>query len=249
MSSPPLTHFGAEQAAAYDQRFAKLAPLRDALHLLAGSVLATLPDDARVLCVGAGTGAELLALAQRFPGWTFTAVEPSGPMLGLCRSKAAAAGIADRCRFHEGFLDSLPPADPFHAATSFLVSQFVLDGEERRDFFRGIARRLIAGGTLVNADLSADRTAAPYAELFEVWLRLMEFTGLPPEAIANLRSAYGRDVAITPPNGIEGIIAAAGFEPPLAFLQTGLIRAWFARRRGDGSLGGCPGNQIGSTMR
>ncbi|RYD68316.1 MAG: class I SAM-dependent methyltransferase, partial [Verrucomicrobiaceae bacterium] len=89
--TPSLTVFGPEQAAAYDARFAKFAPMRDALHLLAGSILATLPEDARILCVGAGTGAEVLALAQRFPHWRFTAVEPSAPMLELCRQKATAA--------------------------------------------------------------------------------------------------------------------------------------------------------------
>ena len=227
-TSPSLTHFGPEQAAAYDERFAKLAPLRDALHLLAASLLEAMPGDARILCVGAGTGAEILALASRFPGWHFTAVEPSGPMLDLCRRKADSAGIAGRCEFHEGYLDSLPRAEPFHAATSFLVSQFVLDAESRRGFFREIATRLKPGGRLLNADLSADRTAASYPDLFEAWLRLMAFAGLPPEAIASLRSAYGRDVAITPPHEIEALIRSAGFEAPVAFLQTGMIRAWSA---------------------
>ncbi|HEY1122818.1 MAG TPA: methyltransferase domain-containing protein, partial [Haloferula sp.] len=152
--TPSLTVFGPEQAAAYDARFAKFAPMRDALHLLAGSILATLPENARILCVGAGTGAEVLALAQRFPRWRFAAVEPSAPMLELFRLKAAAAGIADRCEFHEGYLDSLPLAEPYDAATSFLVSQFVLDVEKRRDFFRQIAERVVPGGYLLDAELA-----------------------------------------------------------------------------------------------
>lgn len=227
--SPPLTSFNQDHATVYDERFAKLAPLRDALHLLARAVLYPLPDDARVLCVGAGTGAELLALAERFPGWHFTAVEPSGPMLERCRVKAADAGIGERCEFHEGYLDSLPEGEPFQAATSFLVSQFVLAEDARREFFQEIARRLVPGGYLLNADLSADRSSETYPELLEVWLRLMEFTGLPPESIAQLRVVYGRDVAITPPEELEALIMSAGFGRPVPFLQTGLIRAWSAR--------------------
>ena len=95
-----------------------------------------------MLCVGAGTGAELSYLAERFPGWRFTAVEPSAPMLEVCRRRAEAQGIEGRCIFHEGYLESLPPSEPFDAATSLLVSQFILDPEERSGFFRAIAGRL-----------------------------------------------------------------------------------------------------------
>ena len=228
--TPSLTAFGLEQAAAYDARFAKFAPMRDALHLLAGAILATLPEDARILCVGAGTGAEVLALAQRFPHWRFMAVEPSGPMLELCRQKAIAAGVVDRCEFHEGYLDSLPLTETYDAATSFLVSQFVLDIEKRRDFFCQIAERIVPGGYLLDAELSGDMSTPEYAELFEVWLRVFELADFTPAMMDGLRGAYGRDVAITPSHEIEALIASAGFEAPIAFLQTGLIYAWFTKR-------------------
>ena len=97
----------------YDERFAAIAPMRDTLHLLTRAILGDLPADARILCVGAGTGLELLDLARAFPRWRFTAVEPATPMLNRCREKAAEAGVASRCTFHEGYLDSLPPAEPF----------------------------------------------------------------------------------------------------------------------------------------
>ena len=41
--------------------------IKDALHLLTGTVLSELPPKAKILCVGAGTGAEILYLAQKFP--------------------------------------------------------------------------------------------------------------------------------------------------------------------------------------
>jgi len=43
--------FDRERASSYDKRFAKLAPMRDALHLLIRFVLSELPTDARILCV------------------------------------------------------------------------------------------------------------------------------------------------------------------------------------------------------
>src|SRR5690606_25422152 len=100
-----------QQAAGYDERWAKTAPIRDALHFLLEAVLADLPDDARILCVGAGTGEEIDHFAKRRPGWTFVAVEPSGAMLEVCRAKAEKGGYADRCLCHAGYLDSLTDQD------------------------------------------------------------------------------------------------------------------------------------------
>lgn len=225
----PKPIFTADHAAAYDQRFAKLAPLREALHLLVGAVFAELPEQARILCGGAGTGAELIYLAHKFPGWQFTAVEPSGPMLEVCRRKAAAEGIAPRCTFHEGYLESLPEGEPFDAATSLLVSQFVLNKESRIGFFREIARRLKPDGILASADLASNR--AVYQDLLEVWLKLMRETEMAPEQVEGLREVYGRDVGVLSLDETRAIIAAGGFEEPVQFLQTGLIHGWYARRR------------------
>jgi len=230
MSSPvPSAFSDKENAAAYDDRFAKMAPMRDALHLVAGAVLAELPTDARILCVGAGTGSELLAFARRFPEWHFTAVDPAAAMLEICEKKAVKEGISDRCVFHAGYLDSLPPGEGFHAATSILVSQFILDWGARRGFFGEIAKRLLPDGLLVSADLSADLASEEYQTELEVWLNIFRYTGMDPEMVGRLREAYGRDVAVSRRDEIEALIASAGFEQPVHFLQTSLIHAWFAK--------------------
>jgi len=54
-----------KSASSYDKRFAALAPMRDALYLLIRVILSELPN-AHILCVGAGTGSELIYLAQNF---------------------------------------------------------------------------------------------------------------------------------------------------------------------------------------
>lgn len=222
--------FDQKCASGYDQQWSKLAPLRDALHLLIGAVLSDLRADARILCVGVGTGPELIYLAGRFPGWRFVAVEPSAPMLEVCRRKAEACGIAARCEFHEGYLESLPAGEAFDAATALLVSQFILDREARSGFFRGIAERLRPGGFLVNADLSSDASPAAHQSLLDVWFRVMRAGDVTPEGVAKMRAVYARDVAVLPPEEVGRIIAAGGFETPIPFLPTGLIRAWSARR-------------------
>lgn len=218
-----------QQAAVYDQRWERTAPIREALHFLLESVFADLPADARVLCVGAGTGAEVLHLASRFPGWTFTVVELSGEMLAVCKAKAEAAGIAHRCAFHEGFLHSLEDAQPFDAATCFLVSQFILDRNARISFFGDIAVRLKSGGVLASSDLCADVHSAEYGAQLAVWCRMMSGAGISPEAVEQMRKAYQSDVAVLPPAETAALIAAGGFDAPVPFYRAGLIQAWFAR--------------------
>lgn len=233
MQKEKITEIFDRQASTYDQKWSRLAPINNALHLLTGTVLSELPQTARILCVGAGTGTEILYLAAKFPGWQFTAVEPSVAMLEVFRRRAEEHGILSRCVLHAGYLDSLPPGDPFDAATSFLVSQFILEGDARSGFFQGIAARLRPEGMLVSSDLACDLSAGTdQPGLLEVWLRVMSEGGaLPnPAEIARMREAYQRDVAVLPPGEVRGIIARGGFAPPVLFFQAGMIHAWYAHR-------------------
>ena len=226
----PAIMFGKDRAPCYDKMWAKLAPTRDALHLLIHAILSDLPADARILCVGVGTGSELLDLAQAFPQWQFTAVEPAAPMLNICRQKVEACGITARCTFHEGYLDSLPTSNSFDAATSLLVSHFITQPEERSNFFYQIALRLRPQGYLISSDIAYDLSSSTYPGILEIWLQMMKSAGLADEQIDKMRHVYGRDVAVLPPPEVASIIAAGGFDSPVLFFQSLLIYAWYARR-------------------
>jgi tRNA (cmo5U34)-methyltransferase len=226
----PVMMFGREMAANYDKGNAIFAPIRDSLNFVIRTILAELPTDARILCIGVGTGSELIDLAQAFPQWQFTAVEPAAAMLDICRQKVEQCGMSSRCTFHEGYLDSLPGSDTFDAATCLFVSQFLLQPEERRNFFYQIAVRLHSGGYLINADLAYDRSASTYPELLDIWLRIMASTGMPIEMVrARISAAYDNNVAVLPPSAVASIIEAGGFDPPVLFFQTLLMHAWYAR--------------------
>ena len=222
--------FDKERASSYDTQYAKLAPLSDALRLLTRLVLSDLPADARILCVGVGTGSEILYLAGEFPGWRFTAVEPAAPMLAICRQRTEDAGIADRCTFHEGYLGTLPASPPFDAATAILVSHFIVDSDEQRGFYREIAALLCPGGVLVSAALVADPSPPASPPLLDVWMQMQEYAGISAEALDAMRGAYGRTFAAQLPREVEAIIKAGGFCAPVLFLQTLLIHGWYARR-------------------
>lgn len=222
-----------QQAAGYDTQWARTAAIKDCLYFLLESLFAGLPPDARILSVGTGTGAELAHFAKKNPGWQFTAVEPSGPMLEVCRQRAEKEGFASRCRFHEGYLDSLPTTAPHDAAMCFLVSQFILDQQARIGFFREIADRLGPGGILASSDLASDVASPEYDVLLRAWMRMMAAADIPQEAMDRMRRAYANDVGVLPPGRIADIITAGGFETPVPFFQAGLIHGWVSKRAGN----------------
>jgi len=219
-----------QQAPGYDKQWARMSPIRDCLHFLLGAIFAGIPENARILCVGAGTGAELAYLARTFPRWRFTAVDPSGAMIDVCRARAEADGFLSRCEFHTGYLDSLATADSYDAATCLLVSQFILDPEARTEFFRVIASRLKASGILASADLASDVRSREYRELLRIWITLMASVDIQPDVLERTRVAYEKDVAILPPERVASIIESAGFGAPVQFFQAGLLHAWASKR-------------------
>jgi len=223
--------FNKDLAASYDEKFAKLAPMKEVLHLSIRILLSELPENANILCVGAGTGAELIYLAQAFPLWRFTVVEPAPAMLDICRQRAEINGITSRCCFHNGFLASLPSDEQFDAATCLLVSQFILDKTERRALFSTIAERLYPGGTLVSADLSGDTTSIEFKRLFEIWMKMLAYSGMSAEQLQGYQGSFGKDTAVLPQQEVADMIAVSGFNRPTLFLQTLLINAWSSKRQ------------------
>lgn len=229
MDDEELRNVFDRMASGYDSKSDKIAPIYNGLYFLLESVLADLPHDARLLCVGVGTGTEVLHLASVFPGWSFTAVEPSGAMLDICRRRIEEAGISSRCHLHEGYLDSLPGDESYDGATCFLVSQFILDAAARSDFFRQLAARLVPGGVMANADLSFDTESEDYDALLAVWQRVT--TGsVDTVDRERMKSGYARDVSILPSHEVMSVIESAGFDRPIPFFQAALIQAWFGKR-------------------
>ena len=216
-----------KSAASYDENYAGTRSLKDALHLGMRAVFADLPEDAKVLCVGAGTGQEVFYLAQTFPKWRFTIVEPASAMLAVCQKKALEQGVSQRCTFHGGYLETLAQSEPFDAATSILVSQFLTEQNDREAFFRAIAGRLQKGGLFINADLAGDMDANNFKSLFKVWTNMQQLSA---EKAEELQGNWKKLVAFVPVPKVEEIISSSGFDNPVLFYQAAFIHAWFAKR-------------------
>ncbi len=227
MSIPPTaTQAFDAHAEAYDRNLEPILAVKDMLHQLLRCQFSGLPDGARILVAGAGTGAEARFLAPIFPRWQFTLVDPAAAMLAVARRHALAEGFADRCEFHVGLVASLA-ADSFDAATSVLVSHFLTDVDDRQAYFAEIARRLKSGGRLFNADLCADLEDPSFASVMDLWLTL---AALPDDRKLSFRAVFGKQVAAHGPAEVEAIIARAGFSAPAQCFQAALIRGWVADR-------------------
>lgn len=220
----PASFFDQDRARVYDSKWAKITTFKEALHFCLQLIFGELPETARVLIVGAGTGHELLYLAERFPTWNFTVVEPAEAMMGICRQHADDAGIAERCQFHAGYLNTLPPTSPHDAATSILVSHFLLDRSERIAFFAEIARQLRPGSYLVSADLVSDQTSAEYHRLLDIWLAMNRYAGVNFDP-----TVFDRDVAVRSPAEVESMLTAGGFVDPVLCYQFLLVHTWLSR--------------------
>lgn len=218
--------FGEKAASRYDDKWASLSAMKDALHLFAKVALSDLPRDSHVLCVGVGTGAELFSLARTFPQWSFTAVDPAPAMLQICKDKATELGIYERCRFHDGFVETLPRDFKFDGATCFLVSQFLTNHDDRSAFFSEIAARLVGRGILVSADISGDPGDPRFKTLVDMWAQMMRYAKIPGEEVETMIDSLGSTVAVIPPSKVEDLLLGSGFEETTLIFQTLLVHAW-----------------------
>lgn len=107
---------------------------------------------AKILVVGVGgTAQEIIAMAKLEPGWRFTAVDPSEPMLEAAKQQLAANNLLEKTDLHLGHVEDLPADASYDAATLIGVLHH-LDGDEaKRQILRSIRAHLKPGAPLIVA--------------------------------------------------------------------------------------------------
>lgn len=216
-------------ASDYERRIRTLVPGYDTLHALSAAVLrAQLPDSARVLCVGAGTGEELACLAAAAPQWRLVGVDPSADMLAQAAQRAQRAGIAERVELMAADVAHTPEAPPFDAATLLLVLHFITDDDARSALIRDIATRLKPGAPLLLASLY-DGGDTP--TLLEAWKTLQELSGMTREAVDERMAPRLAEARPVGDEELGTLLADGGFTPPLRYFQGLMMAGWIAWRR------------------
>ncbi len=223
--NPIIDHFS-NTAKAYDERNQQLSAISENMHFLIRLALKDAPLRARVLCVGVGTGAEILSLAETFPEWTFVGVDPAQGMLDVCRERLAAAGVSGRCELVHGYVHGLPLREDFDIALSVLVAHFVKRGE-RLDFYKAMSDRLKPNGMLINTEISFDLDSPEFTPMLKNWQAVQALMGATPQSIANLSVQLREMLTVLPPAETESILRASGIRLPVRFFQAFMICAWY----------------------
>lgn len=189
--------------------------------LLAESV----PDDGRILVLGAGGGLELKVFAEARPGWRFVGVDPSAPMLEL--AKATLGPLATRAELHEGYIDTAP-AGPFDGATCLLTLHF-LEPEERLRTLRGLKSRLKPGAPLVVAHHSFPQGENEKLRWLKRYAAFAAASGIPPVNAQAAIDAIGRRLPLLSPQDEVALLEGAGFEAVELFYAGFTFKGWVAR--------------------
>jgi SAM-dependent methyltransferase len=147
----------------------------------------------RVLDVGCGVGRWSRLLAAR--GALVTGVDLSPTMVAQSRRRAAAAGLASRCRFLVQDSAALDAGGPFDLVLGVTVLQHVLDPAALHAAMRRMAAHVSVGGRIVLLE-AAPTSLAPHCDssVFRarhrsVYLQLFRDCGLHVRAITGVDPA------------------------------------------------------------
>lgn len=220
-----IDHF-TDAAKAYDEKNRQLAPIADNMHFLIRLILKDAPVQSRVLCVGVGTGAEILSLAKAFPDWTFVGVDPSIGMLDVCRERLDAAGVLNRCELIQGYVHDVPHGENFNVALSVLVAHFV-KRDDRLNFYQAMSQRLHIGGFLINTEISYDLHSPEFPLMLKNWEAVQKLMGATPESLANLGVVLRDMLSVISPMETESLLKQSGISLPVQFFQAFMISGWY----------------------
>ncbi|WP_369719609.1 class I SAM-dependent methyltransferase [Bradyrhizobium sp. LLZ17] len=214
-----------QAVASYTDGPPRFVPGYSAMLAMAAIVLAErVPENARVLVLGAGGGLELKAFAHAHAGWSFDGVDPSAAMLSLARQTLGS--LAARARLHQGYIDDAPEG-PFDGATCLLTLHFV-DVEERRRIASEVRRRLKPRAPFVVAHLSAPDGEQERPLWLSRYSAFLAASGVEPDKAAAARDAVTKHLEILAPAQDEAILREAGFSDPTLFYTGLAFRGWVA---------------------
>ncbi|MDG2320341.1 MAG: class I SAM-dependent methyltransferase [Rhodospirillaceae bacterium] len=169
----------------------------------------------------------ILALADFNPAWSFTAVEPSAPMVEKARERVHAAGLADAVTFQTGTLDTLDDQGPFRGATAVLMMQFV-PADVKAAFFKDIGRRLKPGGPLVMAHSIGDPESNEHVIHMGSWREHIQ--SVMPDRVDVIYANVQGTLHFVSEEVRAQMLVDAGFDEPLRFRARNLFGAWIVNK-------------------
>lgn len=225
MEQPNSAFQDAEAVAKYAEGPRRNVPGYGSLVSMTRILLAErMPQDGRVLVVGAGGGLELEDFAQAHPDWRFDGVDPSTPMLDLAARRLGT--LSSRVLLHEGYVQDAP-LGPFDAATCLLTFHFV-PHDQRLPMAAEIHRRLKPGAPFVAAHLSVEDGEGERDVWMSRYAAFLTASGVEPRQAEAARDKVERELPILTPAQDEAILREAGFGEVHLFYVGFTFRGWVA---------------------
>ena len=228
-NDPIVEMFDSRSVEDYEKFNSYFEPLAESLYLLTVLTLKDLPEDAKILCVGVGAGADIIGLAHRKPSWEFTGIEPSKTMFEGCKKNLESKGLTDRCHLFQGYLSDFQSSETYDAVLCFFVFHFI-PLEERKKMFADINKYLKPEGTFVHAEISCDLESETFPQELEDWKSLHGYAGATEEKLAEMGKVLKEQLSILSPQKTETLLRELKFDTPTLFFQSFLIRAWHSKK-------------------
>ena len=203
---------------------------REGLYRLCAASFADLPEQARILVVGCGTGEELVTLAKALPMAAFVAIDPAEPMLDVCRKRIETEKLADRVTMHCSTLEDFHSTGLFDAATAILVSQHLHPDDKVAAFFQYLFNKLKPGGSLYGADMS-------YAMgwnrnlVKQLWLNHVIGACVEPDRASAMLDKIESEIRPREESVILQFIKQAGFKNVMSPFRSLFYAAWVATKK------------------
>jgi tRNA (cmo5U34)-methyltransferase len=184
------------------------------------------PDDGRVLVVGAGGGLELKVFADAHAGWRYCGVDPSAEMLDL--AKRTLGNHGPRVDFHHGYVETAPQG-PFDAATCLLTLHFIPEAERLRTL-KDIHHRLKPGAPLIVAHHSVPQGEGEKLKWLARYAAFAIASGAPLASAESAIATINERLPILTPDHDEALLRKAGFTDVALFYAAFTFRGWVATR-------------------
>ncbi|WP_200945832.1 MULTISPECIES: class I SAM-dependent methyltransferase [unclassified Lysobacter] len=184
----------------------------------------TVPQDGRVLVLGAGGGLELKVFAEAQAGWRFVGVDPSAEMLKLAGDTLGP--LAARVELLEGYIDTAPQG-PFDGATCLLTLHF-LPEQERLHTLSELRRRLKPGAPLIVAHHSVPQAEDQKLRWLNRYAAFAVASGVPGFDASNAVAAISSRLPLLSPEQDVALMQQAGFDNVELFYAGFTFRGWVA---------------------
>lgn len=219
-------------ATEYEKGIRRTLPSYDAmLRLTQTFFCSTLPTEATLLVVGAGSGNEILQLAKQQPQWAFVGIDPAEAMLQIAEERLKS--LPNDIQLIPGtLLDTSLPLTQFDAASCLLVLHFIPSYEDKLATLKEIAEHLKPNAPFVVVSKYGELGSAETELQFDLWrAHWLQHTKLTPEQIADFEQTL-RALSFMREEDILALLQEAGFTKPSRFFATTLFGGWVCYKKG-----------------